>query len=113
MLQPVQDAWLGSRYVTLQDKRCAEMVTCLYNENVKGTNEIMKSVTKTISMLMAWSWTSMDEELDYSRINQAIWNGFGAKSCKEIYVASPKSCDVFSEKKQKIGMSLNYEHNEL
>ena len=113
MLVPVQDAWLGSRFVTLQDKRCAEMVTCLFNENVRDSNDIMKSVTKGISMLMAWSWTSMDEELDYSRIYQAIWNGIGAKSCKEIYVASPKTCDVFSEKKQKVGMNLNYEHNEL
>ena len=113
LLEPIKDAWVANRHVTMVNEKCAEMVICLFNEKYRSSNNIVQIVTKGLSIITTYSWTSLFETLDYWSIYQAIWNGKGDKKCKEVYVAGFKGCDCFQKEKEKMGMNIAFDHTEL
>lgn len=117
VLSQVKDAWIASRHVTMVDDGCAEFLICIYNENNKKSNKIVRTVVKTLSTMMIYSWTSLHEhDVDYAGLMRAIHVGLNDddKSCKDNYSdkVNAEECDVFARDKRR-GYNLSYEHNEL
>ena len=118
-MEAVQDAWLVNRQVTMVDEKCAYTSMCQFNEWYKDSNQIVRTIVKGISMINAYSWTTLfPDDIQYGRLYEAMWNGLDERKCGDIYSTAPKQCaDVFEEKQRRMKkgdlMDLNYEHTEL
>ncbi len=56
VMGPLKDAWLANRHVSSVNENCAAQVLCLYAKNYGKSNEIVRTVTKGVSLTLAYTW---------------------------------------------------------
>ena len=111
ILEQLKNAWLTNHHVSMKNKECAEIALCKYNELYRESNVMVKTMSRGMSVMMAYSWNSLMPELNYDHLYSAIFEGAEGRKCSEVYANAPKNCDVLTARQQ--GMNLKYDHNEL
>lgn len=128
---PVKDAWLVHRHVVAADERCAPQLACLFNRRHRGSNEIVRTVAKGLTTVMAGSWTAAfteEEGVSAERIEEAKFHGQQEGTDCDGFTPKPlgpgdkpvEDCDVLKRQDQQVQqqqqqqhMDLSYDHTEL